>query len=142
MRPISRNSTNRSTSCRNSTARRDPVGVYWRDCCYREGLPRSPWVVAPTMAPARRQAPAEPIVLIVDDDHDARQIYGMFFRSKGWTAFTAVDGRSGIDKAIELKPDAIVLDLAMARVDGWTVLKELRDSSWTADIPVVVVSAL
>jgi|SRR6516225_3546148 len=94
------------------------------------------------MAPARRQAPAEPIVLIVDDDHDARQIYGMFFRSKGWTAFTAVDGRSGIDKAIELKPDAIVLDLAMARVDGWTVLKELRDSSWTADIPVVVVSAL
>jgi DNA-binding response OmpR family regulator len=94
------------------------------------------------MTPARRQPPTEPIVLIVDDDPDARQIYGTFLRSKGWTAFTAVDGRSGIDKAIELKPDAIVLDLAMSRVDGWTVLKELRGSSWTADIPIVVVSAL
>jgi two-component system response regulator RpaA len=56
--------------------------------------------------------------------------------------FTAADGRSGIDKSVELNPDAIVLDLAMPRVDGWTVLKHLRESSWTSQIPIVVVSAM
>jgi len=42
----------------------------------------------------------------------------------------------------ELKPDVIVLDLAMPKVDGWTVLKHLRESSWTETIPVIVVSAV
>src|SRR5205823_6061628 len=61
---------------------------------------------------------------------------------KGWTVFTASDGRSGLNKTGELLPDAVVLDLAMPKVDGWTVLKHLRASSMTAQIPVVVVSAL
>jgi DNA-binding response OmpR family regulator len=61
---------------------------------------------------------------------------------KGWVTFTAADGRSGLDKALDLMPDIIVLDLAMPRVDGWTALKALRDSSWTELIPVVIVSAL
>ncbi len=94
------------------------------------------------MPASKRQAPAEPVVLVVDDDVDARHIYAGFLRSKGWTVFTAADGRSGLDKTVDLKPDAIVLDLAMARVDGWTVLRTLRDSSWTADIPTLVVSAV
>jgi DNA-binding response OmpR family regulator len=82
------------------------------------------------------------IVLVVDDDVDARRIYSEYLRSKGWTVTTAADGRRGLDKANELKPDVIVLDLAMPKVDGWTVLKHLRESSWTDTIPVVVVSAL
>jgi two-component system, cell cycle response regulator DivK len=85
---------------------------------------------------------AEFIVLVVDDDADARRIYSEYLRSKGWTVTTAADGRRGIDKANELKPDVVVLDLAMPKVDGWTVLKHLRESSWTDTIPIVVVSAL
>jgi DNA-binding response OmpR family regulator len=81
-------------------------------------------------------------ILIVDDDADSRRIYSTYLRTKGWTIFTAVDGRGGIDKASELSPDAVVLDLAMPRVDGWAVLKHLRGSSWTVNIPIVVVSAL
>jgi len=92
--------------------------------------------------PPRRKPSADPVVLIVDDDADARRMYGDYLRSKGWSVSTAPDGRSGIDKANDLKPDAIVLDLAMPRVDGWTVLKHLRESSWTSHIPVVVVSAV
>jgi len=83
-----------------------------------------------------------PTVLVIDDDADARRIYSEFMRSRGWTVFTASDGRSGIEKIDDLAPDTVVLDLAMPRVDGWTVLKQLRESSWTARIPVVVVSAL
>lgn len=93
------------------------------------------------MSSSRRISGAEPIVLIVDDDLDARRMYGEYLRAKGWTVYTAADGRTGIDKAIELKPDAIVLDLAMPKVDGWTVLETLRSSSWTAPMRVVVVTA-
>jgi CheY-like chemotaxis protein len=80
-------------------------------------------------------------VLVIEDDVDARLIYSEYLRTKGWTVFTASDGRSGLDKTTELTPDALVLDLAMPIVDGWTVLKVLRESSLTAHIPVVVVSA-
>ena len=77
----------------------------------------------------------------MDDDADARRIYSEYLRMKGWVVFTAANGRTGLDKAEELIPDVIVLDLAMPRVDGWTVLKHLRESSWTTNIPVVVVTA-
>ncbi len=82
------------------------------------------------------------MILIADDDADSRLIYSDFLRAQGWTVFTAADGRTAIDKAVELGPNAIVLDLAMPRVDGWTVMKRLRDSSWTANIPIVVLTAL
>lgn len=94
------------------------------------------------MGPHRRAPTDTPTVLIVDDDFDARRMYSEYLRMKGWVAFTAVDGRTGIDKAMELVPSAIVLDLSMPRVDGWTVLEHLRESSWTNAIPIVVVSAL
>lgn len=81
-------------------------------------------------------------MVVIEDDLDARQMYSGFLRAKGWTVFTAADGRVGIDKTLELRPDAVVLDLAMPRVDGWTVLRQLRGSSMTARIPVVAVSAL
>jgi two-component system, cell cycle response regulator DivK len=91
--------------------------------------------------PKRRPAGLPPTILVVDDDADSRLIYSEYLRAQGWLTFTAADGRSALDKVAELAPDAIVLDLAMPRVDGWTVLKHLRESSWTADIPVVVVTA-
>jgi len=69
-------------------------------------------------------------------------MYSEYLRSKGWTVFTASDGRTGLDKVHDLTPELVVLDLAMPRVDGWTVLKQLRESSWTARVPILVVTAL
>ena len=91
---------------------------------------------------SRRRTPDAPAVIVIEDDIDARRIYSEYLRSKGWMVFTAADGRSGLNKTIELTPDALVLDLAMPVVDGWTVLKHVRESSLTAHIAVVVVSAL
>ena len=90
----------------------------------------------------KRRTPDAPAVIVIEDDIDARRIYSDYLRSKGWTVFTAADGRGGLDKTIDLTPDALVLDLAMPIVDGWTVLKHVRESSLTAHIPVVVVSAM
>jgi DNA-binding response OmpR family regulator len=94
------------------------------------------------MSPGRRRNPESLCVIVIEDDLDARQIYSEYLRMKGWTVFTAADGRSGLNKTMELTPDVVVLDLAMPKVDGWTVLKQLRESSMTAQIPVVIVSAM
>ena len=93
--------------------------------------------------PIHRRSPTDsPAVIVIDDDGDARRIYSEYLRMKGLTVFTAADGRHGLNKTTELIPDVIVLDLSMPRVDGWTVLKHVRESSVTTRIPVVVVSAL
>ena len=89
--------------------------------------------------PGRTEAPA---VLVVDDDPDARMIFSTYLRAMGCEVFTANDGRSGVEKAINLLPDLIVMDLAMPRVDGWEAIRRLRESSWTKQIPVIAVSAV
>ena len=94
------------------------------------------------MVTAKRRSPGSLAAIVIEDDVDARRIYSEYLRMKGWTVFTASDGRSGLNKTLELQPEVVVLDLAMPKVDGWTVLKHLRASSMTAQIPVVVVSAL
>ena len=92
--------------------------------------------------PSAGRSTEPPTILVIDDDADARRMYSEYLRTKGWVVFTAADGRSGIDKSTTLTPDVVLLDLAMPRVDGWTVLHHLRASSWTAKLPIVVVSAV
>jgi two-component system, cell cycle response regulator DivK len=94
------------------------------------------------MTPGRRRSPESLAVVVIEDDLDARRIYSEYLRMKGWTVFTAPDGRAGLNKTMELTPDVVVLDLAMPKVDGWTVLKQLRESSMTAPILVVILSAM
>src|SRR5438132_12791391 len=92
--------------------------------------------------PSRKPRSDKPIILVVDDDHDARFIYAMYLRSRGCRVFTAADGRSAVEKATALTPDLIVMDLAMPKVDGWEAIRRLEQSSWTRHIPVVALSAV
>jgi two-component system cell cycle response regulator DivK len=86
-------------------------------------------------------APQKPLVLVVDDDFDARTIYSIYLRAVGCNVFLASDGRTALDKADELTPDVIVMDLAMPRLDGWEAIRRLRQSSWTRKIPIIAISA-
>ncbi len=81
-------------------------------------------------------------MLVADDDPDARSIFSVYLRAMGCEAFTANDGRVAVDKATQLLPDVIVMDLAMPRVDGWEAIRRLRESSWTRQIPIIAVSAV
>ena len=90
----------------------------------------------------RRLGPEKPVVLVVDDDFDARSIFSFYLRAVGCNVFVASDGRSALDKADELAPDVIVMDLAMPRLDGWEAIRRLRQSSWTREIPIIAVSAV
>jgi len=83
-----------------------------------------------------------PVVLVVDDDPDARTIYSTYLRAMGCNVFTADDGRPALSKATDLLPDIIVMDLAMPRVSGWEAIRRLHESSWTRQIPIIAVSAV
>lgn len=83
-----------------------------------------------------------PVVLVIDDDADARVIFRHHLSVKGCRVLTARHGALGIAKAVRYHPDVIVLDLAMPQLDGWSVARRLRRRPATADIPIIAVSAV
>ena len=84
--------------------------------------------------------PNDKRVLLVDDDRDIVRGVGIRLRAAGYEIAVAHDGRAGLSAALEMKPDAIVLDMRMPIMDGFAVLRELRRHAETAAIPVVVLS--
>jgi CheY-like chemotaxis protein len=84
---------------------------------------------------------ANPLVLLVEDNDDARQGYLEYFRFKGRMMVAAVDGREALDLAARMRPDVIVMDLAMPRMGGWTAIRKLKSRIRTAQIPILALSA-
>jgi CheY-like chemotaxis protein len=82
-----------------------------------------------------------PLVLVVDDSADARDLYGEYLKTCGFRVLTAQDGVEALRTAKAEWPAAIVMDLAMPRMDGWEAIRRLRADPMTADIPIVAVSA-
>ena len=82
-----------------------------------------------------------PVVLIADDSADARDLYREYLKTHGFRVLTAVDGEDALRTAKQEWPAAIVMDLAMPRMDGWEAIRRLRADPITADIPIVAVSA-
>ncbi len=81
-------------------------------------------------------------VLIVDDDPDIRDAVGECLRYEGYDVHSAADGRDALDRLeFGLKPDVILLDLMMPKLNGFDVLQALQSRPDWKRIPVVVVSA-
>lgn len=80
-------------------------------------------------------------VLIVEDNENICEMYAVTFMKRGFTVYTAPDGRSAIQKYQNKKPDIILLDIMMPQVDGYQVLKEIRKdvNSYT---PVIMLTNL
>jgi CheY-like chemotaxis protein len=81
-------------------------------------------------------------ILVIDDDPDVRYTIGQYLISKGYDVEYAEDGEKGIEKAIEIQPFVITLDIMLPKKDGWNVLKELKENPETQDIPVILVSII
>jgi PAS domain S-box-containing protein len=79
-------------------------------------------------------------ILIVDDDPDARELMQRFLEKEGFVTVTASSGEEGLQLARQRHPLAITLDVMMPSMDGWAVLKQLKDDPSTSDIPVVMIS--
>jgi CheY-like chemotaxis protein len=80
-------------------------------------------------------------ILYVEDDPEHCLLVGKLLNSRGFTVEIARDGLEGVAKAQELRPDLILLDLYLPRLDGFGVMKQLKEDPITANIPIVVISA-
>ena len=76
-------------------------------------------------------APQKPTVvrrvLVIDDAKDVADITVEMLKSMGHEAEAAYDGRSGIDTALVFRPDVILVDIVMPEMDGFKLVRELRD---------------
>ena len=80
-------------------------------------------------------------ILIVEDNYDNRAIYTEIFRYAGYEVIEAVNGREGVARAREVRPEVIIMDLSMPVFTGWEALAALKADEETASIPVFALSA-
>jgi|SRR6476620_8865150 len=79
-------------------------------------------------------------VLVVEDDEDTRLLYSDGLGYVGYRVITAATGIEGLRAARDEHPDVILLDVALAGADGWEVIRCLKASQATGDIPVLLVT--
>ncbi len=81
-----------------------------------------------------------PLILLVDDFADNREMYADYLTFSGFEVAEAADGIEALDKAFALRPDLIVMDLSLPGLDGWEATRRIKDDARTRDIPVVAVT--
>ncbi len=83
-------------------------------------------------------------ILVVDDDPDIREAISAVLESHSHQVITAGDGEEGLGKLKEERPDLMILDLLMPRMDGFAVLRELQDPrrSKYSNIPVLILTSV
>ena len=81
------------------------------------------------------------LILHVEDDGDLRQLYSAFLRRAGFRVAGARNGVEGFERALELRPDLVMMDLAMPGTDGFEATRRLKKTARTSRIPVLILSA-
>jgi DNA-binding response OmpR family regulator len=81
-----------------------------------------------------------PKVLLVDDEKSILMMLEVNFRAAGFDVVTATSGASALEIAAAARPDAVVLDLGLPDLDGWEVVKRLRELDGVTSTPIVVLS--
>jgi two-component system, cell cycle response regulator DivK len=85
-------------------------------------------------------ADQRPLVLVVDDYQDAREMYAEYLSFSGFRVAEAANGLEALEKAFELRPDVILMDLSLPGLDGWAATRQLKTDDRTRDIPVVALT--
>jgi two-component system, OmpR family, phosphate regulon response regulator PhoB len=87
-----------------------------------------------------RNVPARPLVLIVDDHDDTRELYLQSLIAFGFDTIGAADYQQACPRAWESHPDIVVMDLLLFGHDGWQPIQDLKREARTRDIPVVLIT--
>jgi two-component system cell cycle response regulator DivK len=83
---------------------------------------------------------SQPLVLVVDDYQDAREMYAEYLSFSGFRVVEAGNGTEAVEKAFALLPDVILMDLSLPGMDGWTATRQLKSDDRTRHIPVVALT--
>ena len=89
-------------------------------------------------APARTRA--QPLVLVVEDYQDAREMYAAYLQFSGYDVAEASNGIEAVEKTLEFLPDIVLMDLALPRMDGWEATRRLKNDERTRHIPIVALT--
>lgn len=81
-------------------------------------------------------------ILFIEDESALQKTFGDLLKQEGFETISAFDGKTGLDLARLKKPDLILLDLILPKMDGFKVLEELKKDKKTKNIPVVVLTNL
>jgi CheY-like chemotaxis protein len=85
-------------------------------------------------------AAQKPLILVVDDYADAREMYSEYLEFSGFRTAQARNGAEALEQAFELSPDVILMDLSLPVMDGWEATRRLKKDPRTRTIPVVALT--
>ena len=84
--------------------------------------------------------PEPPLILVVDDYQDAREMYAEYLQFSGFRVAEARNGNEAVAQALSLRPDLILMDLSLPGMDGWEATRVLKADDRTRHIPVVALT--
>ena len=91
-------------------------------------------------APGATPVPGSTSIVVIEDDRRSLDLMTAYLSGAAITVVTGRDGQSGLEAVRRDRPSAVLLDIRMPGIDGWEVLRALKDDPQTSDIPVIVVS--
>ena len=80
-------------------------------------------------------------ILYVEDNEDNVYMLSRRLKRKGFEIVVAVDGEQGVEMATSEKPDLILMDLSLPKMDGWTATKRIKSNNDLKSIPIIALSA-
>jgi DNA-binding response OmpR family regulator len=81
-------------------------------------------------------------ILIAEDEEPMLQALIETFKNEKFDVFSARDGKEGLRIALKEHPHLLLIDIIMPKMDGFTMLKEIRKDEWGKDVPVIIISNL
>lgn len=81
-------------------------------------------------------------ILLIEDEVSLLQPLCFKMKQEGYEVECVANGQEGLDVVFDMKPDLILLDIVMPRMDGMTFLKHLRNDEWGKTVPVIVLTNL
>jgi two-component system cell cycle response regulator DivK len=80
-------------------------------------------------------------VLVVDDNQDNRELVIKVLKSKGYLIMEAADGEIALQKLTKERPDLILMDISLPKIDGYEVTRRLKEQESFKDIPIIALTA-
>ncbi len=81
-------------------------------------------------------------ILLIEDEEMLANMYEVKFQNEGFEITKALDGATGLELAKSIQPDLILLDVIMPKMDGFSVLKSIREDASIKDLPVILLTNL